>query len=165
MQDHCVALFGPDDAALQAIVRDSEAQGFPRIAVSPSDGQLLRLLVTLCGAKRAVEIGTLGGYSGTWIARGLGAGGKLDSFELEPARAAFAREHIAAARTGAEVVVHEGPALANLSRVKTPVDFVFIDADKSGYPKYLEWAADHLRPGGVGQRVRVGWRGRSVGAR
>jgi caffeoyl-CoA O-methyltransferase len=149
MQDYCVAVFGPEDAVLRGIVTEAAAKGFPAIAVSPADGQLLRFLVTSIGAKRAVEIGTLGGYSGAWIARALGAGGRLDTFELSPERAAFAREHLAAAKSGAEIVVHEGPALDNLSRVTGKVDFVFIDADKQGYPQYLQWAADHLRAGGI----------------
>jgi caffeoyl-CoA O-methyltransferase len=150
MQDYCVGLFGPEDAHLAAITRDAAARGFPSIAVSPMDGQVLRLLVTMCGAKRAVEIGTLAGYSALWIARALPADGRLDTFELDPARAAFAREHIAAAGVGATVVVHEGKALEKLADLgDARVDFVFIDADKGSYPKYLAWAADHLRPGGV----------------
>ena len=149
MQDACVARFGPDDAFLTAITRDAAARGFPPISVTASDGQVLRFLVTSIRAKRAVEIGTLGGYSGLWIARALVPGGRLDTFELESERAAFAREHIAAAKPPVEVVVHEGPALANLSKIEGTVDFVFIDADKSNYPKYLAWAMDHLRPGGI----------------
>jgi caffeoyl-CoA O-methyltransferase len=149
IHEFCTALFAPEDPHLAGIERDARARGFPAIAVSPLDGTVLRFLVTACGARHAVEIGTLGGYSGTWIARALPAGGRLDSFELAPERAAFAREKLAAAGVACEVVVHEGPALGNLGRVAGPVDFVFIDADKEGYPAYLAWAADHLRPGGI----------------
>jgi caffeoyl-CoA O-methyltransferase len=149
MQDFCVALFGPEDQALRAIADGAAARGYPAIAVSPMDGQVLRFLARSCGAKRAVEIGTLAGYSALWIARGLLPGGSLDTFELHPERAAFAREHLAAAGLPIEVVVHEGPALENLDRVKGEVDFVFIDADKEGYPAYVAWAMERLRPGGI----------------
>jgi caffeoyl-CoA O-methyltransferase len=149
MQDYCVALFGPEDEHLAAISRGAAERGWPAIAISPMDGQVLRFLVAACGAKHAVEIGTLAGYSALWIARALQPGGRLDTFELHPERAAFARERLAAAGLPVEVAVHEGPALGNLGRVSGEVDFVFIDADKEGYPDYLAWAADHLRPGGV----------------
>lgn len=148
-QDYCVALFGPEDSYLSAISRDTEAHGFPSIAVSPMDGQVLRFLVLSCRAKRAVEIGTLAGYSALWIARALPPGGRLDCFEIHPDRAAVAREHLKRAAPPPEIVVHQGPALQNLSVVSGPVDFVFIDADKGNYPAYLDWAANHLRPGGI----------------
>jgi predicted O-methyltransferase YrrM len=149
MQAYCVDLFGPEDEFMIALRRDADEKGFPAIEITASDGHVLRLLVAACGAKHAVEIGTLGGYSAMWIARGLPAGGKFETFELQADRAAFAREHLARAKLASEIIVHEGPALENLGRVKAPVDFVFIDADKSNYPAYLAWAANALRPGGI----------------
>lgn len=149
MQDFLVDLFGPGDELLAAIDSEAAAAGFPAIAVSPLDGHILRFLATACGARHAVEIGTLGGYSAVWIARALPAGGRLDCFELDADRAAFAQAHIDAAALDVEVVVHAGPALENLRAVPGQVDFVFVDADKAGYPAYLEWAATHLRPGGI----------------
>jgi caffeoyl-CoA O-methyltransferase len=149
MQDTCVARIAPEDEHLRAIVRDAAAKGFPAIAISAADGQVLQFLVRSCRARHAVEIGTLAGYSGLWIARSLVAGGKLDSFELDPVRAAFAREHIAAAKPPVQVTVHEGPALANLGRIEGEVDFVFIDADKGNYPNYVAWAMGKVRIGGV----------------
>ncbi len=149
MQDYCVEHFGPQDPHLQAITRDATAAGFPAISVSPADGHVLRFLVASCGARRAVEIGTLAGYSALWIARALPAGGRLDTFELDPRRVEFARAHLAAAHPPAEVIVHEGPALAGLAKIEGLVDFVFIDADKTGYPDYVAWAMEHLRPGGI----------------
>lgn len=149
MQDLLVRLFGADDDLLQAIERDAAAAGFPPIAVTALDGHILRFLVAACRARHAVEIGTLGGYSALWIARALPAGGRLDCFELDAERAAFAQAHIDAAGLDVEVVVHTGPASENLADVAGPVDFVFIDADKQGYPAYLEWAAAHLRAGGI----------------
>jgi caffeoyl-CoA O-methyltransferase len=149
MQDTCVARIAPEDEHLRAIVHDAAAKGFPAIAISAADGQVLQFLVRSCQARRAVEIGTLAGYSGLWIARSLVVGGRLDSFELDPGRAAFAREHIAAAKPPVEVTVHEGPALENLGRIDREVDFVFIDADKGNYPKYVAWAMDKVRVGGI----------------
>jgi predicted O-methyltransferase YrrM len=149
MRDYVVQVFGGDDEHLRALARDADAAGYPAIAISPFDGLVLQWLVRLVGAKRAVEIGTLGGYSTLWIARALPAGGRLDSFELDPERADFARRHVAAAAPPADVHVHAGPALENLSRVPGPVDFVFIDADKANYPNYLAWSAANLRAGGL----------------
>ncbi len=149
MRDHLVQTFGGEDDALRSITRDAEAAGLPAISISPFDGQLLAWLIKLVGARHAVEIGTLGGYSTSWIARALPRDGRLDSFELEGPRAAFAREHVARAAPGANVEIHVGPALENLARIAGPVDFVFIDADKSNYPRYLDWATQHLRPGGL----------------
>ncbi len=149
MQDECVARFGPEDDALRNLVKDAAANGFPPIAISASDGQVLRFLVTSCRAKRAVEIGTLAGYSGLWIARALQPGGRLDTFELDAQRAAFARDHITAAKVPIELAVHVGPALENLARVEGEVDFVFIDADKGNYPNYVAWAVDRVRSGGI----------------
>jgi caffeoyl-CoA O-methyltransferase len=149
MQERCVELFGPEDEALKRLRQDAKDKGLPDIAVSASDGQLLRLLVASCRARRVVEIGTLGGYSAVWIARGMAPNGSIDSFEIDPARAAFAREHFARAAVDVKFSVHEGPALQNLSKVPGNVDFVFIDADKSNYPRYLAWALDRLAPGGI----------------
>jgi caffeoyl-CoA O-methyltransferase len=149
MQDFCVALFGPEDEHLRGISEGAQQRGFPAISISAMDGQVLRFLVTLCGARHAVEIGTLAGYSALWIARALPAGGRFDGFEIDPERAQFARDALARANPSPEVHIYQGPALENLAKVQGPVDFVFIDADKEQYPAYLSWAADHLRPGGM----------------
>ena len=102
-------------------------------------------------ARRAVEIGTLGGYSGVAILRGLGPGGQLDTIDSEPRHAEVARESFRRAGFGAGARVHVGPALEVLPRLVAggPYDLVFIDADKEGYPRYLDWAGDNLRPGGI----------------
>jgi caffeoyl-CoA O-methyltransferase len=103
------------------------------------------------GAAKAVEIGTLGGYSGTAIARGLSDGGRLHTFELEQKHADLARESFRKAGVLDRVRIHVGPALERLPECEGdgPFDLVFIDADKETYPKYLAWAARHLRVGGV----------------
>lgn len=149
METFCVGQFGAEDAHLESIREGSLALGFPPIAITPMDGQILAMLVASAGAKRAVEIGTLGGYSALWIARALQPGGILDCFEIDVDRAQFALEHLTKAVPPITVAVHIGPALDHLRHVLTPVDFVFIDADKENYPAYLEWAAKNLRSGGI----------------
>jgi caffeoyl-CoA O-methyltransferase len=143
--------FAPEDAILAEIRTRSAAAGLPEIQVGKLDGRLLELLVRAIGAQRAVEIGTLGGYSGVCLVRGMGKGGLLHSFELSEAHAAVARESFQRAGVASQVRVHVGPALEGLPAISAegPFDVCFIDADKVSYPAYLAWAADNLRLGGV----------------
>ncbi|MFE7120288.1 O-methyltransferase [Streptomyces sp. NPDC057654] len=144
-------LLAPADDALAAALRDSDAAGLPKIAVSPNQGKLLQLLAELRGARRILEFGTLGGYSSIWLGRALPAGGRLDTLEFSPAHAEVARTNIARAGLADRVKVHVGPALETLPRLAaedtTPYDLVFIDADKANNPHYLEWALKLSRPG------------------
>src|SRR5574340_331873 len=118
--------------------------------VPAADGRMLRLLAETANAKNVVEIGTSTGISGMWIALALEkTGGKLTTFELDPGRAATAREHFRKAGVDRIVTVVEGDAHENLARVKGPVDLVFIDAEKEGYVDYLKKMLPVVRPGGV----------------
>lgn len=139
------------DPALERAYRSPEREQMPAISLAPSEGKLLSLLAQLSGAKRAVEIGTLAGYSAIHLARGLGVGGVLHTLELEPRHAEIARANIAAAGLDARVVVHLGSAAEILPTLAAegPFDLVFLDADKAGYPDYASWAADNLRAGGL----------------
>jgi caffeoyl-CoA O-methyltransferase len=103
------------------------------------------------GARKAVEIGTLAGYSGVCLLRGMGEQGFLHTFEIEPKHAEVARESFERAGFSKRVRIHLGPALGRLRDVEAerPFDLVFIDADKTGYPEYLAWAEEHLRAGGL----------------
>jgi caffeoyl-CoA O-methyltransferase len=141
----------PEDEFLAFARQNAETRGLPQIQVSPTDARHLEVLVRLLGAKKSVEIGTLGGYSGIAIARGMGAGGRLHTFELDPHHAEVAKAAFQHARLMAEIKIHEGPALENLPSInnQAPFDLVFIDADKVNYPRYLAWATDHLRIGGA----------------
>jgi caffeoyl-CoA O-methyltransferase len=145
------SVYRPEDEVLREIRERSAAAGLPSIQVGRFDGLHLEVLARACGARRAVEIGTLGGYSGVCLLRGMGEGGSLHTFELEPARAALARAAFARAGLAARVTVHVGPAAERLRDVEGdgPFDLVFVDADKTGYPGYLAWAGEHLRVGGV----------------
>ncbi|MBI3857605.1 MAG: O-methyltransferase [Planctomycetes bacterium] len=144
-------VFRPEDAALKDARERSRKAGLPDIQVGPMDALHLEVLARTAGARKAVEIGALGGYSGIAIARALGRGGLLHTFELEPAHAEVARESFRKAGLLDRVRIHVGPALERLPDCEgdAPFDLVFIDADKESYPAYLAWAAQHLRLGGI----------------
>jgi predicted O-methyltransferase YrrM len=141
------------DPALEA-ARDANASaGLPSIDVTPTEGKLLYLLAQLAGARRILEIGTLGGYSTIWLARALPPDGRLITLELEPRHAEIARANLERAGVARLVEIRVGRALDLLDEFDRqeaePFDFVFIDADKSNGPKYLSWAIGHARPGSV----------------
>ena len=143
--------YAPEDPVLREIRERSAAAGLPEIQLTALDARHLEILVRAAGARRAVEIGTLGGYSGLSILRGLHPEGTLDTFELDPAHACVAEETFRKAGFAGRARVHVGPAGELLPRIEGsgPFDLCFIDADKTGYPAYLDWAARNLRPGGL----------------
>jgi caffeoyl-CoA O-methyltransferase len=144
-------LFVPKDDAQRFILADSSRQGLPPINVKPEEGRFLQFLVRACGVLKAVEIGTLGGYSGTWIARGLSNGGRLITLEKELKHAEIARQHFAAAGVLDKVDIRIGDAHQTLETLsaEAPFDFVFIDAEKTGNDAYYDWAIINVRQGGV----------------
>lgn len=139
------------DSALDAALRDSEAAGLPAIAVSPAYGQMLHLLARGVGARRILEIGTLGGYSAIWLARALPADGTLVTLEVSERHAAVARQNLERAGVSSRVDIRLGAAADSLRTMaaagEPPFDFVFIDADKQGYPDYLRLSLALSRPG------------------
>jgi caffeoyl-CoA O-methyltransferase len=141
----------PEDPVLREIRERSAREGLPPIAVGPFDGRHLEVLARVSNARRIVEIGTLGGYSGVCLARALPPEGRLDTFEIEPRHARVAQESFVKAGVAALVRVHVGPALERLREAEPegPFDFVFVDTDKEGYPAYLAWTARNLRVGGT----------------
>ncbi len=151
LSEYITNLFVNQDEVLQWIYRDTHEKGLPAISVQPEEGRFLQFLVRACGTKKAVEIGTLGGYSGVWIARGLEQDGKLITLEKEPYHAQVAQEHFEAAGVADRVEIRVGDAHQTLDTLKQegPFDFIFIDAEKPGYEAYYEWAIENLRPGGV----------------
>ena len=138
-----------DDPALAAALAANAAAGLPAIDVSPLQGKLLHLLARLAGARRILEIGTLGGYSTIWLARALPDGGRLVTLEAERRHAEVARANIARAGLADRVELIPGPALDTLPTLEGPFDLVFIDADKRSNPDYLAWALRLSRPGAV----------------
>ncbi len=125
--------------------------GVPAIMVGPSEGMLLSLLARLSGARKAVEVGTLLGYSATHLARGMGKDGRLWTIEYDAKHAALARANLAAAGVADQVTVLEGAGREVLPTLngEGPFDLVFLDADKENYIHYARWALEHLRPGGM----------------
>ena len=138
---------------MEKILKASEDAGLPSIQVSPLQGRMLMLLAQMTGAKRILEIGTLGGYSTIWLARGLPKGGELVTLEAEPLHAETATANIALAGFAETVEIKLGPAADTLAAMVKegvrPFDFIFIDADKPGYPAYLDLALKLSWPGSV----------------
>ncbi len=141
-------LVGPDPA-LDAALAANRAAGLPPIDVSPLQGKLLHLLARVAGARRILEIGTLGGYSTIWLARALPRGGRLVTLERVPRHAEVARENLARAGLAEVVEVVVGPALDTLRDLDGPFDLVFVDADKPANADYLAHAVRLSRPGTV----------------
>lgn len=146
-------LFATSDEALERTLRRSEEAGLPEIQVSPNQGKLLRLLTEISGARRILEIGTLGGYSAIHFARGLPRNGTLISLELDEQHAEVARENLEYAGLAGKVEILVGEAKKLLGAMVesgvAPFDLIFIDADKEGYPEYLEWSLKLSRPGSL----------------
>jgi len=145
--------FAPQDEALEAAVQGSRQAGLPEIQVSPNEAKLLQLLAELVDARSVLEIGTLGGYSAIHFARALPEDGRLVSLEIDERHAEVARENVERAGLSGKVEIRVGDARELLAGIaeggEGPFDVVFIDADKSGYPEYLEWSLRITRPGSL----------------
>ncbi len=149
VDDYLDALIVKPDEALAAALQASEAAGLPNIAVTAAQGKLLSLMVQMLGARRILEIGTLGGYSTLWLARALAPEGRLITLEYAAKHAQVARANIARAGLAERVDVKVGAALDLLPALTAPFDFFFIDADKEGYPEYFTACLGLSRPGSV----------------
>jgi caffeoyl-CoA O-methyltransferase len=133
-----------------AVLAEAARTGDVYLEVPNSDGRMLRLLAEAVGAKSVVEVGTSTGYSGLWLLLALRkTGGKLTTFELDRGRAAEARKHFAQAGVDGLVTVIEGDAHQNVAHLKDPIDVLFIDADKEGYPDYFKKLSPLVRSGGL----------------
>lgn len=143
--------FADQDPLLKELAAAAAKAGLPQISIQPEEGRLLQILLRAIGARRVLEIGTLGGSSAIQMARALPAGGRLITLEHSSKHAAFAREWIARAGLGELVEVRQGAALEVLPHLEreAPFDAVFIDADKENYPAYLDWALRYTRVGGL----------------
>ena len=142
-------LFAAEDPILSNIRARHAAENLPTINVSPEEGKLLHLLLLTIRATNVLEIGSLGGYSGVWLARALPATGKLITIEKDPRHATIAREAFASAGLSKKVQLIEGAALDVLPTLAPGFDAVFIDADKEPLPKYFDWGMRLLRRGGL----------------
>lgn len=153
VDDYFTEALIPADPVLDAARARSAAEGLPDIAVSPTQGALLNLIARIHGARRILEVGTLGGYSTIWLARALPADGTLLSLEIDPHHARVARENLEAAGLARKAQVRVGPAGESLAALAEegaePFDLVFIDADKPSNSLYMQWALRLSRPGAV----------------
>jgi predicted O-methyltransferase YrrM len=143
----------PADPILAECLRANAEAGLPAIDVSPLQGKFLSLLAQAHGSRRILEIGTLGGLSTILLARALPADGQLISLELNLKHAEVARSNVARAGFASQVEIIQGPALESLATLseqgRGPFDLIFIDADKTGYPAYLDWSLRLCRPGTI----------------
>ncbi|MDU0202550.1 O-methyltransferase [Paenibacillus sp. MAH-36] len=143
----------PHDTVLENALAANQLAGLPAYDVSPTQGKFLNLLIQMNGAKRILEIGTLGGYSTIWMARALPSDGKLVTLELDPIHAQVASENISHAQLSELVELRVGDALEQLAQLDSegvePFDLIFIDADKPNNPHYLKWALHFSHPGTV----------------
>ena len=155
---YLVEVFGTEDEQLATLTPRAVAAGLPDIAVSPDVGRLLMLLASMTGGGRgarvAIEVGTLAGYSGIWIARGLAKGGRLVTIESEPAHAEFAQREFETAGVSGAVEIRRGTAMDLLPRLAAEmgpgsVDFVFLDATKREYPDYFRIVGPMIAVGGL----------------
>jgi predicted O-methyltransferase YrrM len=146
-------LFGLSDPVMEDVLAASDAGGLPAIQVSSLQGRLLMMLAQMHNARRILEVGTLGGYSTIWLARGLPPDGRLVTLEFEPRHAKVAQANIAHAGFSSQAEVRLGKAADSLADMiaagEAPFDLIFIDADKQGYPVYLEASLKLVRPGSI----------------
>src|SRR5579862_6874974 len=151
--EYIASLFAPQDTALTGAIDDMQSGGLPAINVSATEGKLLQLLALTIGAKRILEIGTLGGYSGIHFARALPEDGKLVTLEIDAHHAEVALRNFERAGVAHKVDIRLGPAAETLGQLAAdgaqPFDLVFIDADKGGYAEYLRLSLPLLREGGL----------------
>jgi len=151
IDDYFNDLLVPREPALDAALQATEEAGLPPINVAPNQGKLLMLLARTLGAKRILEIGTLGAYSTIWLARGLAPDGRLITIEWNPACAKVARANLARAGLASQVEVRDGRAEDILPELtaEAPFDLIFIDADKPNTPLYFQWAVKLARKGSL----------------
>jgi predicted O-methyltransferase YrrM len=143
--------FAAEDEGLQHALIAAKQAGLPEIQISPIQGKLLQLLAAACNAQKILEIGSLGGYSGIWLARALPPHGRFITLEINPTHAALVKNAFVQAGVSDRAEVRIGRALELLPQLQqeAPFDLIFIDADKPPYPQYLEWALRLSRPGSI----------------
>ena len=151
IEEAITRIFAPEDDGLREALAAAKEAGLPQIQISPIQGKLLQLLAAACNARTILEIGSLAGYSGIWLARALPRGGRLITLEINPKHAEIVRRSFERAGVADRAEVRVGNALDLLPQLvnEGPFDLVFIDADKPAYPQYLDWALRLSRPGSI----------------
>jgi predicted O-methyltransferase YrrM len=150
LSEYIVTLFAPEDELLGALREEADRSGFPPASIAPDAGRFLQVLLRTIGARRVLEVGTLGGYSTIWMARALPADASLVTIERNDRFAAFAERYVERAGLASVVTVRRGRALDVLPSLDgEEFDFVFLDGDRVPLPTYLDWALRLVRPGGM----------------
>src|SRR6266566_10122240 len=151
IQSSISKMFAPEDKGLKRALKNAREAGLPAIQISPIQGKFLQLLAVACNAHKILEIGSLAGYSGIWLARGLRPGGHMITLEINPRHAEVVQNSFKKAGVADRSEVRVGNALDLLPQLQSeaPFDLVFIDADKPPYPQYLDWALRLTRPGSI----------------
>jgi predicted O-methyltransferase YrrM len=153
VDDYYGDLLAPSDETLDAVLAANEQAGLPAIGVSRLQGKFLEVLVRISGARRVLEIGTLGSYSTIWMARALPQGGHVVTLEFDPHHAEVASANLKLAGVADRVDLRLGRAIDSLPKLvgtaDAPFDLIFIDADKESYSEYLDWSLKLSRPGTV----------------
>jgi predicted O-methyltransferase YrrM len=152
VSDYFAGMIGEDEA-LRAALKDCKKAKLPPIGVAANEGKLLMIVAQMIRARKILEVGTLGGYSTIWLARGLSEGGRLITLEYEKKHAEVARKNIARAGLDGVVEIRVGDAKETMPQLVNenvgPFDVIFLDADKEGYPAYFEWSLKLSRKGTV----------------
>ena len=149
LQRYVEQLFAAEDPVLARVRARHAEQELPPIHISSDEGKLIHVLLRAIGARTALELGALGGYSGVWIARALPADGRLVTIEKDPRHASLARQAYREAGLESRVQLIEGACLEVLPTLAPGFDAVFVDADKEPLAQYFEWSVRLLRPGGL----------------
>ncbi len=151
IEQRITQVFAQEDEGLRFALANAKASGLPEIQISAIQGKFLQLLATMCNAHRILEIGSLAGYSGIWLARALPVSGRLLTLEIDAKHAEVVRSSFEHAGVADRAEVRVGKALETLPKLTSedPFDLVFIDADKPPYPQYLQWALRLTRPGSI----------------
>jgi predicted O-methyltransferase YrrM len=150
LSEYIAGLFAPEDELLGSLREEADRTGLPPASILPDAGRFLQVLLHTVGARRVLEVGTLGGYSAIWMARALPADGTLITIERDPRHAAFAERYVQRAGLGTVISVRRGRALDVLPALDgEEFDLAFLDADRAALPTYLEWAMRLVRPGGL----------------
>lgn len=160
IEDYALEKTEKHNQVLDELMKETyKSMEYPQMCTGPIEGQFLKMMVMVSGAKNVVEIGTFTGYASLSMAEALPSDGKLYTMDLNPTCLKMAREYFAKSEHGKKIEIMEGPALDSLKKLDSPIDLVFIDADKTNYPNYYEAVLSKLKKGGIILIDNVLWGG------
>lgn len=161
IEDYALSKSEKHNNLLEQLMKETyDSMEYPQMLTGPIEGQFLKMMVRVTGAKRVVEVGTFTGYASLSMAEGLPADGKITTLDLNPTCLAVARKYIEKSEHGKKIEIIEGPALESIAKMDGPIDLVFIDADKTNYLNYYEALLPKMKTGGVILVDNVLWSGK-----